>query len=135
MSMSSFLPVREEHVNNFFEPSPWIPEESWISALFFIHQSHQPVPSHFPLLQQFDPCPSAAYTLAPWSGAEQGSSMYSCHFLTEETSKPRVSPLGSSIPTAKRDGCCVISKMARYTAGSLGFVPSKLPTSSGLGDC
>ena len=55
--------------------------------------------------------------------------------LTGERGKSRASPPRSSIPTAKRDECCVGSKMARCTAGALGFVPSKLPTSSGLGDC
>lgn len=133
MSLSSFLPVREDLVSNFFVPSTWIPKESWVSALFLRHQTHQLLTSQH-LLQQFCPFPTAVYTLAPWSSTGKQHVLKWCS-LTGETSKPRASPRRSSIPMAKRDGCCVGSKMAKCMAGTLGFVPSKLPTSSGLGNC
>lgn len=46
--MSSLLPTREDLVRNFFVPSTWIPEESWVSALFLRHQTHQLAPSDIP---------------------------------------------------------------------------------------
>lgn len=112
-------------------PSTWIPENSQISGLFLRHQTHQPAPSGFLTITA---------TALPVSHCDLTFTTESCtgkqHLvqwssLGEETSKPRASPLRSSILKTKRDRCCV----ARCTAGTPGFVPPKLPTSSGLGDC
>lgn len=125
MTVFSFLPTSQFCAINLDSRRPWV------SALFLRHQTHYPAPSDFLTIAATAlPVSHCGLTFAAESCAGK-QHLPQCSSLEEETSKSRVSPLRSSILKAERHRCCV----ARHPAGTPGFVPPKLPTSSGLRDC